>query len=118
MLVVSGGISVAYIPAFFSYTNKTSESILNLAYLVNALQGAVAAAGRVYALLDEPEQTPDVEKLPEMGVSNGAVTFDHVRFGYSEDNILMEDVSFAAAPGSKVAVVGPTGAGRPPWSTC
>ncbi len=112
MLVVSGGISVAYIPAFFSYTNKTSESILNLAYLVNALQGAVAAAGRVYALLDEPEQTPDVEELPEMGASNGAVTFDHVRFGYSEDNILMEDISFAAAPGSKIAVVGPTGAGK------
>ena len=112
MLVVSGGISVAYIPAFFSYTNKTSESILNLAYLVNALQGAVAAAGRVYALLDEPEQMPDVEKLPETGVSNGAVTFDHVRFGYSEDNILMEDISFTAAPGSKIAVVGPTGAGK------
>lgn len=112
MLVVSGGISVAYIPTFFSYTNKTSESILNLAYLVNALQGAVAAAGRVYALLDEPEQMPDVEKLPETGVSNGAVTFDHVRFGYSEDNILMEDISFTAAPGSKIAVVGPTGAGK------
>lgn len=112
MLVVSGGISVAYIPAFFSYTNKTSESILNLAYLINALQGAVAAAGRVYALLDEPEQTPDVEELPEMGVSKGAVTFDHVRFGYSEGNILMEDISLAADPGSKVAVVGPTGAGK------
>ena len=102
MLVVGGGISVAYIPAFFSYTNKTSESTLNFAYLINALQGAVAAAGRVYALLDETEQLPEVEETPVPAVPKGAVRFDHIRFGYSEDNILMEDIDLSVAPGSKI----------------
>lgn len=112
MLVISGGISVAYIPAFFNYTNKSSESILNFAYLINSLQGAVAAAGRVYALLDENEQIPDKEHTPELTAPKGAVTFDHVRFGYSKDNILMEDINLKVKPGSKIAVVGPTGAGK------
>lgn len=112
MLVINGGISVAYIPAFFSYTNKSSESILNFAYLINSLQGAVAAAGRVYALLDENEQIPDMEQTSELTAPEGAVTFDHVRFGYSKDNILMEDINLKVKPGSKIAVVGPTGAGK------
>lgn len=112
MLVVNGGISIAYIPAFFNYTNKSSESILNVAYLVNSLQGAVAAAGRVYALLDEAEQMPDAEDSSTLPNPKGAVSFDHVRFGYSEDNILMEDITLEVKPGSKIAIVGPTGAGK------
>lgn len=112
MLVMSGGISVAYIPAFFNYTNKSSESIMNFAYLINTLQGAVAAAGRVYALLDETEQVPDVENAPELPVPKGAVTFEHVRFGYCKDNILMKDINLKVKPGSKIAIVGPTGAGK------
>ncbi|MCM1430731.1 MAG: ABC transporter ATP-binding protein/permease [Muribaculaceae bacterium] len=112
MLVVGGGISIAYIPAFFNYTNKSSESILNVAYLINSLQGAVAAAGRVYALLDETEQIPDAEDPPALSAPRGAVAFDHVRFGYSENNILMEDITLKVKPGSKIAIVGPTGAGK------
>lgn len=112
MLVISGGISVAYIPAFFNYTNKSSESIMNFAYLINTLQGAVGAAGRVYALLDETEQVPDVENAPELPASKGAVTFEHVRFGYCKDNILMKDINLEVKPGSKIAIVGPTGAGK------
>ncbi|MCM1102209.1 MAG: ABC transporter ATP-binding protein/permease [Clostridium sp.] len=112
MLVVGGGISIAYIPAFFNYTNKSSESVLNVAYLINSLQGAVAAAGRVYALLDETEQIPDAEDSLAFSNPKGAVTFDHVRFGYSADNILMEDITLEVKPGSKIAIVGPTGAGK------
>lgn len=112
MLVIRGGISVAYIPAFFNYTNKSSESIMNFAYLINTLQGAVAAAGRVYALLDETEQIPDVENAPELSAPKGAVTFEHVRFGYCKDNILMKDINLEVNPGSKIAIVGPTGAGK------
>lgn len=112
MLVVSGGISVAYIPAFFNYTNKSSESIMNVAYLINTLQGAVAAAGRVYELLDAEEQVPDCELDTPPAKPKGEVTFNHIRFGYTDDNILMEDIDLAVKAGSKIAVVGPTGAGK------
>lgn len=112
MLVVNGQISVAYIPAFFNYTNKSSESILNAAYLLNSLQGAVAAAGRVYELLDAEEQVPDRGMDCMAENVNGAVVFDHVRFGYRADSILMEDICLTVKPGSRVAVVGPTGAGK------
>jgi ATP-binding cassette subfamily B multidrug efflux pump len=112
MLVLNGGISVAYIPAFFNYTNKSSESIMNFAYLINSLQGAVAAAGRVYVLLDEAEQIPDVENTAVLAAHKGAVTFEHIHFGYREDNILMEDINLEVKPGSKIAIVGPTGAGK------
>lgn len=112
MLVLNGGISVAYIPAFFNYTNKSSESIMNVAYLINSLQGAIAAAGRVYALLDEKEEALDPEKEEVMPEVEGEVAFHHVRFGYQEDHILMEDINFTVKAGSKIAVVGHTGAGK------
>lgn len=112
MLVLNGGISIAYIPAFFQYTNKSSESIMNVAYLINTLQGAVAAAKRVYEFLDEEEQLTDKNEahLPDKVV--GSVRFEHIRFGYSKDNILMEDIDLDIPAGSRIAVVGPTGAGK------
>lgn len=112
MLVLNGGISIAYIPAFFQYTNKSSESIMNVAYLINTLQGAIAAAKRVYEFLDEEEQIADVTDKHLTSKTMGAVRFEHVRFGYSKGNILMEDIDLNIPAGSKIAVVGPTGAGK------
>lgn len=112
MLVISGGISIAYIPAFFQYTNKSSESIMMVAYLINNLQGAVAAAGRVYEFLDEEEQEADTGAVGMIGKARGEVRFEHIRFGYSADSLLMNDISLSIPAGSKIAVVGPTGAGK------
>ena len=77
------------------------------------LQGALAAAERVFALLDEPEVEADpADALAPVEPVRGRVAFDHVRFGYSADKPLMRDVSLVAEPGQKVAIVGATGAGK------
>ncbi len=112
MLVLNGGISIAYIPAFFQYTNKSSESIMNVAYLINNLQGAVAAAKRVYEFLDEEEQIADVVVSGSLENAKGAVKFERIKFGYNEDDILMDDINLNIPAGSKIAIVGPTGAGK------
>jgi len=110
--VMNGTISVGDIQAFIQYVNQVSEPITDISYTINKLQGAIAAAERVFELLDEEEEEPDpaVPKLPDNPTGN--IRFEHIRFGYSEDNILMDDVSVDIKSGSKVAVVGPTGAGK------
>ena len=110
--VMNGTISVGDIQAFIQYVNQVSEPITDISYTINKLQGAIAAAERVFELLDEEEEEPDpaVPKLPDNPTGN--LRFEHIRFGYSEDNILMDDVSVDIKAGSKVAVVGPTGAGK------
>lgn len=80
--------------------------------MVNSLQSALASARRTFELLDEPEEALDPEHPMVVEDAAGAVTFEHVRFGYDPARPLMEDVSFGVLPGQKVAVVGPTGAGK------
>ncbi len=110
--VMNGTISIGDIQAFIQYVNQVSEPITDISYTVNKLQGAIAAAERVFEMLDEEEEDPDpvVPTLPDD--PKGNIRFEHVRFGYSDDRILMEDVSIDIRAGSKVAVVGPTGAGK------
>lgn len=110
--VMNGTISIGDIQAFIQYVNQVSEPITDISYTINKLQGAIAAAERVFELLDEEEEEPDpaVPTLPDD--PKGNIRFEHIRFGYSDDNILMEDVSIDIKAGSKVAIVGPTGAGK------
>ena len=110
--VINGKISIGDIQAFFKYVNNVSEPITDISYTINKLQGAVAAAERVFEMLDEEEEDPDpaVPMLPED--PKGNISFEHIRFGYSDDRILMDDVSIDIKAGSKVAIVGPTGAGK------
>lgn len=112
ILVIQGKMSIGYIQAFFQYISKVAESVMALAFVVNSMQGAVAAGERVYQLLDEEEEAPD--EASDQSVSNpkGTVCFEHVRFGYDDENILMEDINIEVKAGSKVAIVGPTGAGK------
>ena len=112
MQVMRGTISIGDIQAFIQYVNQISEPVTDISYTINKLQGAIAAAERVFELLDEEEEAPDpaVPLLPDE--PKGNIRFEHIRFGYSDDNILMEDVSIDVKAGSKVAIVGPTGAGK------
>lgn len=112
MSVIRGNISIGDIQAFIQYVNQASEPVTQISYTVNSLQGAVAAAERVFRLLDEEEEVPDAAMPQSLSKPHGNVRFEHVRFGYSDDHILMKDVSFEAKAGSKIAIVGPTGAGK------
>lgn len=112
-MLVMGQLSVGVFQAFFQYVMQASEPLTQLSLTVNMLQGALAAAERVFSLLDEPEVVPDPARpaaLPRP--VRGRVAFEHVRFGYAPDRPLMRDVSLVAEPGQKVAVVGATGAGK------
>ena len=110
--VIRGTISIGDIQAFIQYVNQSSEPITQVSYTVNSLQGAIAAAERVFELLDEEEEQPDTAQPQTLTTPRGDVRFGHVRFGYSDDAILIRDLSFAARAGSKIAIVGPTGAGK------
>ncbi|WP_130811937.1 ABC transporter ATP-binding protein [Olsenella sp. Marseille-P4559] len=113
VLVAGGQMTVGSFQAFFQYVTQASEPLTQLSLTVNMLQGALAAAERVFALLDATEAKSDPEAplaLPQP--VRGRVAFEHVRFGYSPDAPLMRDVSLVAEPGEKIAIVGATGAGK------
>lgn len=110
--VIRGTISIGDIQAFIQYVNQASEPVTQISYTANSLQGAIAAAERVFQLLDEEEELPDVERTVTITEPKGNVSFEHVRFGYSDNHILMQDISFDVKAGSKIAIVGPTGAGK------
>ena len=114
-MLVAGHMTVGVFQAFFQFIYEASEPMTQLSFTFNSLQSALASAERVFDLLDEPEMEADPQpgeaaKLP--GKVEGRVAFEHVRFGYAPDKPLMRDVSFAAEPGQKIAVVGTTGAGK------
>ena len=112
-MLIAGQLSVGVFQAFFQYVTTASEPLTQLGLTVNMLQGALAAAERVFRLLDEDEVEPDPAcPLAPVEPVRGRVVFEHVRFGYSADKPLMRDVSLVAEPGQKVAIVGATGAGK------
>nr|WP_073294250.1 ABC transporter ATP-binding protein [Parolsenella massiliensis] len=112
-MLIAGQLSVGVFQAFFQYVTSASEPLTQLGLTVNMLQGALAAAERVFRLLDEDEVEPDPTcPLALVEPVRGRVAFEHVRFGYSADKPLMRDVSLVAEPGQKVAIVGATGAGK------
>ncbi|MCL1809185.1 MAG: ABC transporter ATP-binding protein/permease [Clostridiales bacterium] len=105
-------ISIGDIQAFIQYMRTFTQPIVQTANIVNIIQSTVAAAERVFEILDEAEELPDPENAAELEETDGAVSFEHVHFGYADDKILMEDINIDVKPGQTVAVVGPTGAGK------
>lgn len=112
VLVTKGRIKIGDIQAFIQYTKQFSQPISQTANIANIIQSTVASAERIFELLDEKELIPDIEKSRVIKNPKGKVVFDHVRFGYSEDKILIQDMNLEVNPGQKVAIVGPTGAGK------
>ena len=112
-MLISGQLSVGVFQAIFQYLTQATEPLTQLSFTVNMLQGALAAAERVFNLLDTSEivadpPTPAASPNPV----RGRITFEHVRFGYDKNNPLMHDVNLVAHPGQKIAIVGATGAGK------
>jgi ATP-binding cassette subfamily B protein len=110
--VASGTLSLGDVQAFLQYSRQYTQPLTQLASMANLLQSAIASAERVFELLDAPEESedPQIPLLDEQ--PRGRVEFDHVRFSYSADRPLIEDLSLVAEPGQTVAIVGPTGAGK------
>ena len=110
-MAVSGAITLGTAQAFLQYVNQISEPVTNTAYVITSLQAAIAGAERVFALLDEAEEVPDGAG-DAGGITEGRVTFQNVRFGYTPDRILMKDLNLEVKPNEMVAIVGPTGGGK------
>jgi len=111
-LVVKGTMPIGDIQAFIQYMRSFTQPITQIAQISNILQGTIAAAERVFEFLAEPEEIPDTENPIPMANFEGRVDFKNVHFGYSPDKIIINDFTFYAEPGQKIAIVGPTGAGK------
>lgn len=111
-LAIKGTIKVGEIQSFIQYVKTFTQPIGQLAQVSNMLQSTAAAAERVFEFLEEEEEEQIVENPVSIKGLNGDVTFDHVHFGYSKDKIIVNDFSAEIKDGQKVAIVGPTGAGK------
>ena len=115
--IAAGQITLGSIQAFVQYVRQFTTPVNQVAGMYNTLQSGVASAERVFDLLDEPEETPNAKAAPVVASPNGQaptgrVEFEHVSFAYRAGTPVIEDVSLVAEPGSTVAIVGPTGAGK------
>jgi ATP-binding cassette, subfamily B, fatty acid transporter len=113
--VATGQITLGSIQAFIQYVRQFNTPLSQVAGMYNTLQSGVASAERVFDLLDEPEEPPDPKPPRSDGQdprTGGRVEFEHVSFAYRPGTPVIEDLSMVAEPGSTVAIVGPTGAGK------
>lgn len=110
--VLNGNMRVGDVQAMLQYTKQFSQPFTSIAGMAGSFGAAAAAAGRIFALLDAPEETPAPVPGTVPQTSAGAVEFRHVAFGYTPGRPLMRDVNITVKPGQKVAIVGPTGAGK------
>jgi len=111
-LTIKGTITVGDIQAFIQYVRSFTQPITQLANISNVLQQTAAAAERVFEFLEEAEEIPEAASPIKLEDVQGHVEFKDVHFGYSEDKIIINDFSAEAEPGHKIAIVGPTGAGK------
>lgn len=123
-LVILNKLAVGDIQAFIQYVRQFTHPLNQIANISNILQQTAAAAERVFNFLDEKEEIPDKKETLEITFEktsaknsdkvfiDGSVTFEHVKFGYSKEKVIIEDFSADIKPGQKVAIVGPTGAGK------
>ena len=111
-LAIQGKITVGNIQSFIQYNKQFTQPINQIAQVSSMLQAMVAAAERVFEFLEEPEEVEDVENPKSTEGLKGNITFDHVKFGYDEDRIIINDFSAKVEDGQKIAIVGPTGAGK------
>ena len=110
ILVTKRAISIGDIQAFITYSRQFTQPIAQTANIANIIQATIAAAERVFELLDEEEEIPE-KNIHRLMNAKGAVTFEHVDFGYGDER-LIENMNICVSPGQTVAIVGPTGAGK------
>lgn len=111
-LAIRGTIQIGDIQAFIQYVKNLTQPVQQVAQVTNMMQQMAAAAERVFELLEEKEEEQIVENPVSTEGIKGEVTFEHVKFGYNSDQIIIKDFSAHVKPGQQVAIVGPTGAGK------
>jgi len=111
-LVINGRMTIGMIQSFIQYLRQFSQPINQTVQIANVLQSTAAAAERVFEFLDETEEVPEAQDPKTPNALDCSVEFDHVKFGYLPYRTLMHDVSLKVDAGNKVAIVGPTGAGK------
>ncbi len=118
-IVILGGISVARgtitignVQAFIQYSRQFNQPIIQTANIANIFQSTIAAAERVFEVLDESEQIADKQDAIHLDKAEGNIKFEHVQFGYSAGKILIKDMNIDVKKGQTIAIVGPTGAGK------
>lgn len=113
ILFLRGSMTIGVITSFIAYSKMFTQPISNIGNLMNNLQASIAAAERVFYVLDEEDEPADsTENTITKQSGNGRVCFEHVRFGYREDREIIHDLSLSVEPGNLIAIVGPTGAGK------
>lgn len=112
ILAIRGVIGIGDIQAFIQYVKNLTQPLQTIAMVMNQVQSMAAAAERVFAFLREEEEVPESTSPVKEENIRGEVEFDHVAFGYNENEMVIKDFSAVARPGQKVAIVGPTGAGK------
>jgi ATP-binding cassette subfamily B protein len=110
--VASGTMNLGDVQAFIQYSRMFTMPITQVASIMNVLQSTMASTERVFEVLDEPEEIPDVAQPAVLREAVGRVVFEHVSFSYEPQNPLIEDLNIVVEPGETVAIVGPTGAGK------
>lgn len=112
LLAINGVITIGDIQAFIQYVRNFTQPITQIAQVINQVQSMAAASERVFEFLNEEEEEQIVKNPVSTDNIRGEVEFDHVRFGYKEDQVIIRDFCAKVKPGQKVAIVGPTGAGK------
>ena len=111
-LAINGHIRIGDIQAFIQYVQQFNQPILQTANIANVVQSTAAAAERVFEFLGETEQSEDTTQIELPANARGHIVFDHVKFSYAPDKPIIKDLSLDIQPGHRIAIVGPTGAGK------
>ena len=112
LLAIQGVITIGDIQAFIQYVKNFTQPIQQMSQVINQVQSMAAAAERVFEFLDEEEENQKVDNPVDVTTIKGDVEFEHVRFGYNEEKIIIKDFSAKVKQGQRIAIVGPTGAGK------
>ena len=110
--VVGGALTVGGLSSFLSYANQYTKPFNEISGVITELQNALACAGRIFELIDEPAQVPDAPDAKTLQNVHGEVDIEHVCFSYTPERRLIEDFTLHVRPGQRVAIVGPTGCGK------
>ena len=110
--VANGTVTLGNVQAFLQYVNQFTQPITQIANIANTIQATVASAERIFEILDEAEMDTNLKDNNDNSQNKYKISFNHVNFGYTSDKQLMKDFNLNVSPGEKVAIVGPTGAGK------